>query len=268
MSSISHPSAAWYRCEEGDSCEFVKHLKHCKRLCADVEPSNQAVKPATEISKTSKLLIDIAQRGVWGGIGAVTNYLSGGDPIAGALFNPLTSELNKGLNFIVSKSPFNLKKDGSLTHIAQALTIKGTSMFVVASALNFLGYPVTNTTLIVNLIPRITLIALGIGFMKASNTLLAGLDGIEHMHYHKVPCPCPDRSPEIEQTEKFLKEYQDKIPADMSLLLQSNIESVKQAIANHKDIKEAKEKLAVQLKHVQKTTIHLNNEILLETSPS
>jgi hypothetical protein len=38
-------------------------------------------------------------------------------------------------------------------------------------------------------------------------------------------------------------------------ILQSNIESVKQPIANHKDIKEVKEKLAVQLKDVQKTTL-------------
>lgn len=268
MSSISHPSAALYKCDQGDSCEFVKHLKHCKRHCVDAESSKQAVKPTTEISKTSKLLIDIAQRGVWGGIGAVTNYLSSGDPIAGALFNPLTSELNKGLNFIVSKSSFTLKKDGSLTHFAQALAIKGTSMVVVASTLNSLGYPVTNTTLVVNLIPRITIMALTIGLIKVSNTLLAGSDGIEHMHYHKVSCPCPDKNPEIEQAENFLIKYQDKIPTDMSFLLHSYIEAVKQAIANHKDIKEAKENLALQLKYVQKATINLDNGIILEKSTS
>lgn len=100
--------------------------------------------------------------------------------------------------------------------------------------------------------------------MKARSDLKKRLDGIEHMHYHKVPCPCPDIKPEIEQTENFLEEHNDKIAPDMKLLLNRSIDMVNQAIANHKDIKEAKEALALQLKYVQKATLNLDNGITLD----
>lgn len=266
MTSISHPSSSLYKCEQGDACEFVKHLKHCKRpklTEPNVQSSEQKANPLG-ISRTTELFLNIAWKGSWSGIGAAASYLSGGDPIAGALFNPLTSELNRAIKYMISKSPLTLKKDGSLTNVVQVLTMKGVSMFVVASALNILGYPVTKTTLVVNAIPRVGGIALGAGILALIRQLEAACDGIDHMHYHQIPCPCPDRNPEIEKVEKFLKDNPDKIPADMNSLLQQHIEAVKQAIASKKDIKEAKEQLALQLQYVEKAVLNVDNGIILE----
>lgn len=179
MPSVSNHSVT-FRCEQGDTCEFFTHYNAIK----------EHSEPKVKLSTTSKVLGFAAQRGIWAGVGAATNYLSGGDPVAGALFNPLTSELNRGLNFVISKTPFYfVEKDISFTHIVKALTVKGVSMFAVASALDAFGYPVTKTTLVVNVIPRLALI----GIVMFAKLMDAGIERMEHMHYHKIPCGCPDR---------------------------------------------------------------------------
>lgn len=258
MTSASHPSAAMFLCQNGNNCEFFKHYDECKKSHSHAKP--EACQQKIELSRASKLNMYIAQKGVWAGIGAATNCLSGGDPIAGALFNPLTSIMNQGLNFIVSKSPFTIKNEMTLTHIVKALTIKGVSMFAVASTLNTLGYPVTNTTLTVNLIPRITIIALTLSLGVVDKMLDAGEEGMAHMHYHKIPCPCSDINPEIEQAEKFLKEHQNQIPQEANVLLQTKIEAVKQSIASGKDIKTTKEQLVLEIEHAKMNVLTVLEE--------
>lgn len=268
MTAINHPSASLFRCESGDACEFFihndEHKKHLENK-AKQEINNLKVKheinnPDNDLSLTSKILIYTAGTGVWSGIGAAANYLSGGNPVAGALFYPITSEVQRGLNFAVSQlsslvngdTDENKEKLPSFGRLAKGLTTKAVSVIATNYALNTLGYSVTRTALAVNVIPLVTGCAITAGLIALIPVVDAMAEGINHMHYHKVPCPCPDKTPEIEQAEKFLKEHRHQISTETDLLLQGKIKAVLQAVGFNEDIQKAKEELVLELTQAKK----------------
>lgn len=162
-----------YHCEYGDdACEFFK--KHVEKVY------HQPI----ERSQKAKVLTYVTETGIWSAVQAATNYLSGGDPLAGALFIPLAKEINRGLNFILPMEKISCPTQVTKTYTAKALTIRGVSMLVAASALNALGYPVTKTTLVVDLIPRITGLALIVGLTPIIRAKQEKKIIVDHFCYH------------------------------------------------------------------------------------
>ena len=175
-------------CDKGQQCEFFAKWDQMKKLDQDAPCQD---KQPPKITRTVGVMLDLAQYGTWSAVGATANYLSGGDPLAGALFFPLTSLVNRGLNYLIEQSPIEIKKDGSAIHLTRAMVLKGTSMLTSALALSYFGYEVTNTALIVNAMPRAAVIAGTISLFALSNVAEQAVEEVLHRIYHDEGSSCP-----------------------------------------------------------------------------